>query len=100
MEKDNNIDDANLCAPVKKDRIVYFDILNILSIIAVIALHCNGIVHNFSTKYSTAWATSLIVECVCYWAVPIFLMLSGANLIKYREKYDTKTFLKKDFQKY
>lgn len=99
MEKDNNIDDANLCAPVKKDRIVYFDILNILSIIAVIALHCNGIVHNFSTKYSTAWATSLIVECVCYWAVPIFLMLSGANLIKYREKYDTKTFFKKRFSK-
>lgn len=100
MEKDNNIDDANLCAPVKKDRIVYFDILNILSIIAVIALHCNGIVHNFSTKYSTAWATSLIVECVCYWAVPIFLMLSGANLIKYRKNMIQRHFLKKDFQKY
>ena len=28
---DTHFDDANLCAPVKKDRIVYFDILNILS---------------------------------------------------------------------
>lgn len=28
MEKDNNIDDANLCAPVKKDRIVYFYFIN------------------------------------------------------------------------
>ena len=26
-------------------RIVYLDILNILAILAVIALHCNGIVH-------------------------------------------------------
>lgn len=29
----------------KKNRFIYFDILNILAIIAVIALHCNGIVH-------------------------------------------------------
>lgn len=36
MEKDNNIDDANLCAPVKKDRIVYFDILNILSLLLLL----------------------------------------------------------------
>lgn len=73
-------------------RIVYYDILNVLAIIAVVALHCNGIVHNFSTNYKRAWMTSLIVECICYWAVPIFLMLSGATLMKYREKYNTKTF--------
>lgn len=76
-------------------RIVYYDILNVLAIIAVVALHCNGIVHNFSTNYKRAWTTSLIVECICYWAVPIFLMLSGATLMKYREKYNTKTFFKK-----
>lgn len=76
-------------------RIVYYDILNVLAIIAVVALHCNGIVHNFSTNYKRAWMTSLIVECICYWAVPIFLMLSGATLMKYREKYNTKTFFKK-----
>ena len=35
MEKDKNI----------KQRIVYFDILNIIAIIAVISLHMNGIVH-------------------------------------------------------
>lgn len=51
----------------------HFDILNILSIIDGIALHHNRIVHNFLTKYSTTWSTSLIVECVCYWAVPFFL---------------------------
>lgn len=32
---------------------------------------------------------------VCYWALPIFFMLSGANLMKYTDRYDTKTFLKK-----
>lgn len=81
----------------KKDRIIYFDMLNILAIISVIALHCNGIVHG--TPDSRAWSTSLIVECLCYFAVPLFLMLSGANLMNYRDKYDTKTFFKKRFLK-
>lgn len=57
----------------------------------------NGIVHTYST--SRAWKTALIFEVICYWAVPIFVMLSGATLLKYREKYDTKTFFKRRFVK-
>lgn len=30
---------------IKSNRVVYFDALNILAIIAVVALHMNGIVH-------------------------------------------------------
>lgn len=82
---------------MKSKRVVYFDLLNILAIISVIALHHNGIVH--SNPNVRAWGTSLIVECICYFAVPIFIMLSGANLLTYREKYDTKTFFKKRFSK-
>lgn len=78
-------------------RIVYYDILNIISIIAVIALHHNGIVHG--NPNSRGWNTSLIVECICYFAVPVFCMLSGATLMNYRSKYDTKTFFKKRFAK-
>lgn len=83
MEKDKNI----------KQRIVYFDILNIIAIIAVISLHMNGIVHG--NPNIRAWNTSLIIECIMYWAVPVFMMISGATLMNYREKYDTKTFFKK-----
>ena len=78
-------------------RIVYFDVLNIIAIVAVIALHCNGIVHN--NPAVRAWNSSLIVECLCYFAVPVVCMLSGANLMNYRDKYDTKTFFKKRFLK-
>ena len=81
----------------KKERILFLDILNIVAIISVIALHMNGIVHTYSEGRS--WATSLIVECLCYFAVPIFFMVSGANLLNYRDKYDTKTFFKKRFTK-
>lgn len=79
----------------RKNRIIYFDVLNILAIFAVIAMHCNGIVHG--NPLVRAWNSSLLVDCVFYWAVPIFFMLSGATLIKYRERYDTKHFLRKDF---
>ena len=80
-----------------KKRYLYMDILNIIAIIAVVAMHCNGVVHTFST--SRSWATSLIVDVVCYFAVPVFIMLSGANLMNYHKKYDTKTFFKKRFNR-
>lgn len=75
----------------------YINILNVIAIIAVIAMHCNGIVHHYSEERS--WATSLIIECICYWAVPIFLMITGANLFEYRKKYNTKTFFEKRLKK-
>lgn len=78
---------------VDNKRIVYLDILNIIAIIGVVAMHCNGIVHG--NPMTRAWDTSLIVECICYFAVPVFFMISGANLMKYRERYDTKAFFKK-----
>ena len=34
------------------NRIIYFDILNILACISVVFLHCNGIVHIYSTSNS------------------------------------------------
>lgn len=81
----------------KSQRVFYLDLLNVIAIISVIALHCNGIVHgNPNTR---AWNSSLLVECLCYFAVPLFIMISGANLLNYREKYDTKTFFKKRFLK-
>lgn len=74
-------------------RIIYFDILNIIAIVSVVAMHCNGIVHR--NPSARAWNTSLIIDCICYFAVPLFCMLSGATLMEYRKKYDTKTFFKK-----
>ena len=66
-------------------RVLYFDILNIFACFSVICLHHNSIVHSFMGD--TAWKQALIVEVLFYWAVPVFLMLSGANLMNYRERY-------------
>ena len=59
----------------------------------VILMHHNGIVHFFSDTMQ--WKQALIVEVVAYWAVPVFFMLTGATLLDYSERYDTKTFFKK-----
>ena len=81
----------------KNGRLVYLDILNIIAIIAVLFLHHNGGVHSFTR--SSGWATSLIVETVFYFAVPLFVMITGTTLLGYRQKYDTKTYFKKRFAK-
>ena len=79
----------------KKSRILYYDILNVLACIAVVFLHHNGLVNNYNASYRGAWTQALIVEVLFYFAVPIFLMLSGATLMEYRKRYTTATFMKK-----
>lgn len=81
----------------KAKRYTHLDVLNILAIIAVLFMHHNGNVHTYSR--SSSWITSLIVETVCYFAVPLFIMITGATLFDYRKKYDTKTYFKKRFLK-
>lgn len=76
-------------------RILYFDVLNIIACIAVIFLHHNGLVHQYNPNIVSPWSQALVVEVVAFFAVPIFLMLSGATLMEYRKRYDTRTFFKK-----
>ncbi|HEX7484268.1 MAG TPA: acyltransferase [Candidatus Saccharimonadales bacterium] len=77
------------------ERILYFDVLNIVACMAVIFLHHNGFVHKYSPDMQFAWSQALVVEVVAFFAVPIFLMLTGATLMEYRKRYDTRTFFKK-----
>ena len=77
----------------KSKRVLYYDLLNIVACIAVIALHQNGLVHTFTADW--VWKECLLVEVGCFWAVPVFLMLSGATLMNYRDKYSTEIFFRK-----
>lgn len=82
----------------RQTRILYLDILNILACFAVLMLHHNGIVHNYDIHTST-WKQALAFEVLFYWAVPVFFMLTGATLIRYREKYSTGEFFRKRIAK-
>ena len=80
-----------------KQRVVYYDLLNIVACIAVVFLHSNVMVFSYSSGKN--WAIGLGLEVLFYWAVPIVLMLSGANLMGYRKRYDNRTFFKKESPK-
>ena len=71
----------------------YITLLSVLSAIAVIILHCNRCHWTFS--YDRYWFTSGIICSICYPAVPIFFMITGANLLDYQDKYSTKEYFKK-----
>lgn len=68
------------------------DVMNIAACIAVVALHVNGGIWSFTRNLN--WAIMLITECVCYGAVPVFFMITGATLLDYRLRYSTKVFFK------
>ena len=80
---------------MNSNRIVYCDVLKILASIAVVLIHvCSNWWYALDVK-SKSWMVINIFDSLCRWAVPVFLMLSGATLMDYRKHYDTKTFLKK-----
>lgn len=80
---------------INERRVCYYDLLNVLACFSVVLLHQNYKVWQF--EYSCEWIGSVIIECLCYWAVPVFFMLSGATLIGYEMRYSTKVFFRKRF---
>ncbi len=79
----------------KKD---YIAVMNCIAAFAVVILHTNG---RFFWEYSGEpyWDAANIIEEVFLFAVPLFFMLSGATLLDYAKRYDTKTYFKKRIKK-
>lgn len=76
-----------------KKRLTYIDVINIIAIFAVLMLH--------SSQYPTNGIVlkNNIIQAIFIPAIYLFLMNSGATLIGYRSKYDTKTFFIKRFRR-
>lgn len=79
---------------MKTKRLYYIDVLNCIAIIFVLFLHSTQLAHAGNSSF-THFRLSLVVQSVCYPAVYIFFMNSGATLLNYRGKYSTTVFLKK-----
>lgn len=78
--------------------IKYISLLSVLSAFAVVILHC-AIFRYSAANPSKYWFISNLIMCLFFPAVPIFYMISGANLIDYKNRYDTKIFFKKRLNK-
>lgn len=68
----------------------YITLLQVVSAFSVVVLHTNGCFWTFSTK--KYWFTANVIECVFYFAVPVFFMITGATLIGYSDRYSTKEY--------
>lgn len=76
----------------------YITLLSVVSCLAVVMMHTNGCFWSFSgTEFY--WKTANIIESVCYFAVPVFYMVSGATLLDYSDRYSTKVFFTKRMRK-
>lgn len=81
-----------------KEHYLWVDILNIFGCIGVIWMHCtNGPLHNFLGDLSLPYLIGLISHTFAYWPVPVFIMISGFNLIGYSG--DWKTFYIRRFKR-
>ena len=59
-------------------RIAYFDVLRILATFAVIVLHLSAQHWADTDVYSRAWQAFNLYDSAVRWAVPVFVMISGA----------------------
>lgn len=80
-----------------KNRIEYISLASVLSAIAVVILHVNWCVLNFSLD--SYWFSANLFHSIFIFAVPIFFMISGAMLLDFNKKYDLKTYIFKRINK-
>lgn len=71
----------------------YLSLINIFAAIAVVMLHTNGIV--YSPEAGSSYLMSHFINSFCNFAAPVFYMITGANLMDYRERYGTGEYFKK-----
>lgn len=73
----------------------YISLLTVISMFCVVIIHTNYY-NEFSVVSDTvSWHVSNVIESLVYFAVPVFFMISGATLMDYRDRYDTKEFIKR-----
>ena len=72
--------------------------IQVVCAISVVTLHTNGCFWSFSAT-ERYWFTANIVECVFYFGVPVFFMLTGITLLDYQRRYSTRIYFQKRFQK-
>lgn len=81
-------------------RFVFFDWLRILATIGVVVIHiASGTVATNMHDDQLSWLSGNLFESLTRWAVPMFVMISGALLLSDQREYTYKEFLTKRISK-
>lgn len=80
---------------MKKERLIYLDILKIIAMIMVIHIHIVSPMWWHNNIYSVSFAWANFFEGISRWAVPIFVMSTGALLLNPEVSLPANKLLKK-----
>ena len=73
-----------------RERTFYFDLLRLIAILGVIIIHESAECWYDLDVNSTAWAVTNVYHSLGRWAVPVFVMISGALFLDPLRRVDTK----------
>lgn len=71
--------------------------LSVIAALAVIYLHMNRVFWTYSPE--PWWVSANLIECLSYFAVPVFFMISAVTLLEYRSRYSTREFFRHRLRK-
>ena len=78
----------------------YFSLVKIMACFSVIMLHSNDVYWKFNiNNYKTFWISANLIESIFYFAVPLFILCIGANLLDFNEKYGLKVYFDRRVKK-
>lgn len=80
----------------KSDRVVYLDYLKILAMFAVVLLHVAAGRWNAVEETSYEWQILNMYDSIVRWAVPVFVMVSGALFLDEKRKLDLRRLYSKN----
>lgn len=79
-----------------KERILYIDILRILSVFSVVVLHVSApLLSDLYSNGTSWWWVGNIIDSLTRWSVPILIMVSGALLLDSKKEQSALQFLKR-----
>ena len=81
---------------ITQKRIIYLDVLKILATFAVITMHVASIHWYTESPSSFNWNVFNFYDSIVRWAVPIFVMISGALFLNNSKELDIKKLYKKN----
>ncbi len=79
-----------------RERVLFFDLLRCVAAVAVIAIHVLAPYRNeLGVIPFDQWATAVGVNSVTRWAVPVFILITGALMLSDTRPFDAKYYVKR-----
>ena len=79
-----------------RQKIVFFDLLRCVATVAVVVIHVLGPYRDqFGVIADCDWITAITFNSFNHWAVPVFIMITGALMLSDTHEFDAKYYVKR-----